>query len=354
MGYPSVTLPVDRWPERDRQLWQQANNADDPLEPEGRAAHWTEKTRRQVAKDYGRFLFWLAANGTLDVQAAPGARLPPASLRAYLAHLRATGMASTSLLSRLRGLRQAISVLDPAADLALLARVCARLKAQATPRRHKHLRLVHPAELVARGVAHYETLTSRPLTSRTCCHARDALMLAFLAYRPLRLANFAGLRLGENLIRTAAGARVVLKADQTKERRSYEADVPEDLLAFLDNYLAEVRPRLLRGRASKHLWVSMRGTPLSESAVYYQITKVTRRLLGRPLNPHLIRDCVLTAFVTDAPDHVRAGARILGHSSLATGEEHYNHATAHTAQRRYFEVLADLRRKAVEMPDLHA
>jgi integrase/recombinase XerD len=353
MGYPSVTLPVDRWPAPDRLLWQHATGADDPLDEAGRAAHWTEKTRRQVAKDYGRFLFWLAATGMLDTPAAPGARLTRARLRDYLMHLQATGMATTSLLSRLRGLRQAISVLDPQADLSVLARVCARLKAQAVPRRQKHLRLVDPAELVARALAHHDALTAggRALTIRTCNHARDALMLAVLAHRPLRLANFAELRLGTNLIRTAAGARLVLAADATKERRPYEASFPDDLLPTLDHYLCEIRPRLLHGQPSNHLWVSMRGTPLSESAIYYQITKITRRLVGHPINPHLIRDCVLTALATDAPANVRAGARILGHRDLATGEAHYNHATTVTAQNAYFAVLAETRRKAVMAPD---
>ena len=349
MGYPSVTLPVDRWPAPDRRLWQQASNGDDLLDEAGRAAHWTPKTRAQVAKDYGRFLFWLAANDRLDAQQAPAARLCPARLRDYLTHLQATGMASTSLLSRLRGLRQAISVLDPTADLSTLARACTRLKAQAVPRRQKHLRLVDPAELVARAQAHHQALIAggRPLPMRRCNHARDALMLAFLAHRPLRLANFAALQLGTHLIRTAAGARLVLTADETKERRCYEASFPDDLLPMLDHYLAEIRPRLLHGQPSQHLWVSMHGTPLSESAVYYQITKITRRLLGQPINPHLIRDCVLTALATDAPANVRAGARILGHRDLATGEAHYNHATATTAQRAYLEVLAAWRRKAM-------
>jgi hypothetical protein len=45
-------------------------------------------------------------------------------------------MASTSLLSRVRGLRQAISVLDPWADLRV-GRVCARLKARAAPRQQR-------------------------------------------------------------------------------------------------------------------------------------------------------------------------------------------------------------------------
>jgi site-specific recombinase XerD len=348
MGYPSVTLPVERWPAADQALWGRANRAGDPFEEDGRAAHWTEKTRRQVAKDYGRFLFWLAGNGLLDAHAAPAARLTPARLQAYLAHLQATGMASTSLLSRFLALRQALGALDPEADLALPARLCARLKARAVPRRQKHLKLADPAALIDAALAEYDALTPTGQTPamRACNHARDALMLALLAHRPLRLASFAGLRLGRNLVRTQSQARLLLSAAETKEKRPYECMLPDDLLPYLDHYLAEIRPRLLRGQSDDHLWVSMRGTPLSESAVYYQIVKITRRLLGYPINPHLIRDCVLTALAADAPESVRAGARILGHRDLATGEEHYNHATTASAQHAYFKVIAAHRRNA--------
>jgi len=347
MGYPCVTLPVEHWPVSDRLLWQQVNCSDDLLDEDGRAAHWTEKTRRQVAKDYGRFLFWLAAQDALDPQATPGARLTRARLEDYLTHLQATGMASISLLSRLRGLRQAISVLDPTANRADLATACRRQKALAKPRRQKHLQLVDPPEIMHAALAHYDMLVADnpTLPSRVCVHARDALMLALLAHRPLRLGNFAGLRLGESLIRTAIGARLAVRACDTKEKRPYDATAPEDLLPTLDHYLAEIRPRLLGGQCSDRLWISMRGTPMSESAIYYQIIKISRCVLGQRINPHFARDCVMTFLAINAPDKVRAGARILGHRSLATSEAHYNHATSVTAQRRHLEVLATLRQR---------
>jgi integrase len=87
---------------------------------------------------------------------------------------------------------------------------------------------------------------------------------------------------------------------------------------------------------------------MAESAIYYQIRKITRRLLGSALNPHLLRDCVMTALASDAPESVRSGARLLGHASLHTSEIHYNHAKAISAQKRYFEVLDRLRAESAE------
>nr|WP_283949935.1 tyrosine-type recombinase/integrase [Limobrevibacterium gyesilva] len=254
-------------------------------------------------------------------------------------------MASTSLLSRFRALRQAIAALDPTADLAHLARLCARLKARAVPRRQKHLRLVDPAEIVDKALAYYASLIASvgPVPTRGCTRARDALMLAFLTHRPVRLASFAGLRIGDSVLRTPTGMRLSLGSSETKEKRPYDCACPEDLLAHLDHYLEVIRPRLLREGTSDALWIAMGGTPMSESTIYYQITSITRRLLGHPINPHLIRDCVLTSLAIDAPMSVRAGARLLGHRDLKTGEMHYNHASAASAQRAHFTVVQDLR-----------
>ena len=347
MGYPSVTLAVDDWPMPDRDAWVEATNPGDRLSDAGRAAHWSPKTRHQVEKDYGRFLFWLTSIGELDEVETPGRRLTKDRLRAYLAHLRATGMASTSLLSRFRALSQAFAALDPTADLSLPRLLCARLKARAVPRREKHLRLVDPAELIHRALALFDHLVSGdgPIPIRRCNHARDAVMLSFLAYIPLRLGSFASLTIGESLINTPTGMRIALAASDTKERRPYDCPCPEDLWPYMDRYLTVIRPRLLGQGESNAMWVSMRGTALSGSAIHYQINKITRRLFGQPINPHLIRDCVLTADAADRPENIRAWSRLLGHRDLRTGEDHYNHATAISAGRQHFKVINTLRQR---------
>jgi integrase len=169
-------------------------------------------------------------------------------------------------------------------------------------------------------------------------------MMLFLAYLPLRLDSFTGLRIGRQIVRQGTGYLLNLDNSDVKEDRPFDCVLPDPLPTYIDHYVRQIRPRLLHGKATDHLWISMRGTGMSASSVYYQITKITRQLIGHAINPHGFRDCLMTSIATDAPESVRAGARILGHRDLSTGEAHYNFASAVSAQRSYFEVLQKLRR----------
>lgn len=313
----------------------------DPLEPDGQAAAWSPKTRLQVSKDYGRFLFWLRSQGLLDGAATPGERLTRDTLTNYVSHLTSTGMASTSLLSRMRNLRQAVQAMDPAADLTLISRLCSRLKSRAEPVRDTATRVVPTPVIVDAAVRYYDKQISGAgrMAPSACLRARDALLLLLLAHLPLRLDNFAGLRLGVHIVRLSDRYVLRLDQDEPKEGRAYETDVPAGVTVYMDHYIQQIRPCLLHGKTCDRLWVSTRGTGASASTIYYQIMRTTRRLLGHSINPHAFRAALMTTMATEAPDQVRAGARVLGHRDLRTGEAHYNFADARAAQQAYFAVL---------------
>src|SRR5204863_501319 len=78
---------------------------------------------------------------------------------------------------------------------------------------------------------------------------RDALILALLAVRPLRLANLTTLRAGQELIRDAEGFQLSIPASETKSRREIMLNVPAILTGPLERYLRRERPFLL----GKHL-----------------------------------------------------------------------------------------------------
>jgi integrase/recombinase XerD len=266
-------------------------------------------------------------------------------LEAYLENLMATGMASTSLLSRMRALAQALGALDRIADLTALRGLCARLKSKASPTRQKHKRLTSPALLIDRALASYDEIAcdAGSLPVRACTNARDALMLAFLAYIPIRLANFTNLTIGQHIHFSHGGAQLRLAASETKEHRAYTCAINPELVRYLEHYLSAVRPVLLDGTLCNRLWISMQNGSMADSAVYYQINKVTKRLIGYQINPHLIRDCVMTELAERSPEHVHAGAKLLGHRDLRTSEDHYNHASTLSAQRTYFKWIEDVR-----------
>ena len=171
---------------------------------------------------------------------------------------------------------------------------------------------------------------------------RDGLLLALLAARPLRLANITGLRLGQSIIRRDDGWWLDIDGEETKTGLAQWIPLPQVLTVPLDVYLSTYRTRLLRGHQYDHLWVGIKGHPLVEHGVYVAMTKLTRRLFGHAVNPHLMRNAAMTALAEQAPCNVRAGARLLGHSSLATGQRHYNHADRVSAVRLYHEVLDEV------------
>jgi len=69
----------------------------------------------------------------------------------------------------------------------------------------------------------------------------------------------------------------------------------------------------------------------------------TAEAYGKPINPHLFRDCAATSIAIEDPEHVRVASLILGHRSAATTERYYNQAQAIDAARRYQAFLVAFR-----------
>ena len=103
---------------------------------------------------------------------------------------------------------------------------------------------------------------------------------------------------------------------------------------------------LLGDETSDRLWISTRGSGLSEQAVYQQVCTVTRTILGAPINPHLFRDCAATSIVIDDPEHAMIVARLLGHTTLKTAERHYIHAGRIEAAPVINDIITEIRADA--------
>ncbi len=163
----------------------------DVLDDPGGATGWSPKTLRTVIAAYGRWLAFLDLHGWLDPNCPPAARLTEERLRAYIDTLRAQ-VQSITLRNRIRDLGEALRVMDPAADLRLLRRAARCLRIQAVPSRPKGARTVELdrlAELGCEIMAEAETTPVRNAIWRAPRY-RMGLMIALLAYRPLRRGNF--------------------------------------------------------------------------------------------------------------------------------------------------------------------
>jgi integrase/recombinase XerD len=350
-----TSLPFDHWPVIDRQLWAAAQTKGGLFEPDGKAAHWADATRKQVEKGYAKWLGYLALIRQLDPHITPVARISPDRLRSYAQWMEESHLASTTLVSRMRDLREALRVMEPAADLALIQKVISALNARATPSRNKHSRIMHPEVLLAGTIRELSAIPEgvAPNPKIRACWYRDALIFMFLICRPIRLKNVTELRIGTHLINKDTQWDCHLAAEETKEKAPLSFTLPELIGPYLSEYLECYRPLLLGGRQGDHLWISIRRTPMSKQAVYDGICKLTERVFDKHINPHLLRDCAASAMATDDPEHILAAARILGHASLQTTNRHYNQSQMTAAGNILHEVLADLRNVPEDNCSLH-
>jgi len=352
MPHPRRRLTFEDWPAIDRELWERATRSADLLDEPGLAAHWKAKTRHSVSTRYALWLGWLRDQGLLDPNQAPAARVTRVRLAQYVQHLRSNRSSPTTVAGRIRDLREAIRVMQPKADLLDLTNLLSRLDAVAEPTRQKRTRIVSPAALVDAAIVElkkqhtaFDRLPSRPTAGRF----RDALIVAFLAMRPVRLENLGAMTIDRHLIKRGDQYWCFFGKNETKDSRLLEFCIPQTLTSWFDLYLTEHRPLLLRGTKSSRVWISIRATPMVDNSIYYRVTASTNRLIGRRINPHLFRDCATTFIAEQDPEHIRIVANILGHATLKTSEQHYNHASTLSVHERYLNALSELRSGAPEL-----
>jgi len=90
-----TSVKLEDWPVLDRELWHAASHKGDFLDPDGKAANWSDATRIQVEKGYSKWIFHLEAEGALPAQDQqwPIDRVDEDQLRSYMDRLKAQGLA---------------------------------------------------------------------------------------------------------------------------------------------------------------------------------------------------------------------------------------------------------------------
>lgn len=344
-----IAVPVGDWPLPDRLAWEAALYNGDILEDAGRAAHWSAKNRRAVVIYFGQWISWRHAHG-IPTQDASRLWAKPEVLQAFVAYLRPR-LAPASVATMIRNLNAALRVMYPGFDRTALKRRLARLQALAKPSRNKPARIRHSRQLLEAGIDWLEAAErALELYPRlTAARYRDGLIVALLALRPFRLANFTAVVMGRHLIAVGEGYRLCFSASETKNNRDIEVPYPNALVPYLGRYRDRYRLILLGDQTSDRLWISTRGTPMSEQAIYQQDCTVTQKMLGEPLNPHLFRDCAATTIAIDDPEHAVIIARILCHKTTKTAEQHHIHAGMIQANRLANAIVTEIRTGATSM-----
>ena len=341
------SLPFQEWPANDQNAWSQAIQPGDILDGQGPAAHWAERTKETNIQHYGRWLGWLSWTSRLDPTVCPAGRVTRDAVGNYIVHLRDI-VAPRTQLSMLVGLKVTINAMASDLSWRWLQDACNRVQRIATPIRNKRLLVRSSEEIYLTALKELNRTISNTPDLKAAIAYRDALMLALLTARPLRVKNMTAIETGRHLLHHGNEWYLTFEADEVKNKQPLDFTVPMFLVPYLEHYLAVVRSVFPGASESRLLWLNQYGSNLGRQFVYWRITKLTKRLFGRAINPHLLRDCAATTLAVEAPEIVKAARPLLGHRHAETTERYYIQADQLTASRRLNDILADLKTQTME------
>lgn len=158
---------------------------------------------------------------------------------------------------------------------------------------------------------------------------RDRAMLEVLYSSGLRVSELVQLRLDQLSLRQGL-VRVVGKGD-----RERLVPLGEEAVGWLERFLREGRPDILRGRLGDHVFPTRRGDHMTRQA-FWHLVKRYAAIAGitAPLSPHTLRHAFATHLLNHGAD-LRAVQMLLGHSDLSTTQIY-----THVARERLKQVHA--------------
>jgi integrase/recombinase XerD len=141
---------------------------------------------------------------------------------------------------------------------------------------------------------------------------RDRAMLEVLYASGLRVSELVGLKTFEANL-DAGVVRILGKG--SKERL---VPLGEEAVAWVQRYLAEARPALLKRKSSDALFVTDRGAGMTRQAFWHLLRRHGRRAIpGKRLSPHVLRHAFATHLINHGAD-LRVVQLLLGHADIST------------------------------------
>jgi site-specific recombinase XerD len=283
-------------------------------------------------------LKFLQRAGRLETNADAAAQVTQANVDAYIKEL-TRRVCSVSVHTYIYCLRRVANLLAPANDLSWLAEIEKDLALVMEPR-SKFDRFVFSERLVEAGLTLFVEAMEFPKGDlANAVGVRNGLMIALLALCPIRPKNFAALEIGTTFKMVHGRLWIDLPGIATKNRRLDKRRAPECLNRYIEIYLTQARPVLLRsGSATNALWISKNGRPISRVGLCEMISKVTFETIGVVSRHTFCTAAASTAGPMGNTPHLASA--LLNHTDPRTTDEHYNRTSSISASKIYAEITA--------------
>jgi integrase/recombinase XerD len=159
--------------------------------------------------------------------------------------------------------------------------------------------------------ADVEALLAAP-DAATALGLRDRAMLEVLYASGLRVSELVGMKTFEASL-DAGVVRVLGKG--SKERL---VPLGEEAVSWVQRYLRESRPALMKKKQSDALFVTGRGAGMTRQAFWHLIKRYGRRAIpAKLLSPHVLRHAFATHLINHGAD-LRVVQMLLGHADIST------------------------------------
>lgn len=166
-----------------------------------------------------------------------------------------------------------------------------------------------------------DDLLNAPNVKKHVWEFRDRVMLELMYATGLRVSEIVGLPLSAVNVRQGV-VRVFGKG--SKERI---VPLGEDAQHWIDQYLHNIRPELLKGGACNELFPSIRAQRMCRQTFWHGIKRYAQRAgIQKPVSPHSLRHAFATHLLNHGAD-LRSVQLMLGHESLSTTQIYTHVAT---------------------------
>ena len=164
-------------------------------------------------------------------------------------------------------------------------------------------------------------LLNAPQVEKHTWEFRDRVMLELMYATGLRVSEIVSLPMSAVNVRQGV-VRVFGKG--SKERI---VPLGEDAQDWIQRYLHNIRPELLKGGACNELFPSIRAQRMCRQTFWHGIKRYARRAeIEKPISPHSLRHAFATHLLNHGAD-LRSVQLMLGHETLSTTQIYTHVAT---------------------------